>query len=129
MVAAMASDNLFEAYERLDASATRLDRIIFDDPDTHAPGLMTRIERLNSKLDTFSADLQAIKRRRPNLSLWVIGYLAFLVSGLFAMVAFYTLPEVRLALEMPGPIAVAMALLFAVAALLLFVAGFGWFER
>jgi CHASE2 domain-containing sensor protein len=125
----MASDNLFEAYGRLEASAARLDRIVFDDPDTHAPGLMTRIERLNGQLDTISAELQAIKRRRPNISLWVAGYIAFLVSGAFAMVAFYSLPEIRAALDLPGPVAVAMAVLFAAAALVLFVAGYGWFDQ
>ena len=125
----MTSDNLFESYARLEASAARLDRIVFDDPDTHAPGLMTRIERLNGQLDTVSGELQAIKRRRPNMSLWLAGYIAFLISGAFAMVAFYTLPGIRAALDVPGPVAVGLALLFAAAALVLFVAGYGWLDQ
>lgn len=125
----MATDNLFESFTQMEATTARLERIVFDDPDTHAPGLLTRIERLNRQLETFGSDLQAIKRRRPNLALWAAGYLAFLVSGVFAMVAFYTLPEVRAALDLPGPVAVVLALLFAVAAMLLFVAGYGWLDR
>lgn len=125
----MATDNLIESFAQMEASTARLERIVFDDPDTHVPGLLTRMERLNRQLETVSNDLQAVKRRRPNMSLWVAGYLAFLVSGGFAMVAFYTLPEVRMALDLPGPIAVGLALVFAVAALLLFVAGFGWLDR
>ena len=125
----MATDNLFESFTQMEASTARLERIVFDDPDTHAPGLLTRIERLNRQLDTLSSDLQAIKRRKPNLSLWAAGYIAFLASGVFAMVAFYTLPEVRASLDMPGPVAVGLALLFAVAAMLLFVAGYGWLDR
>lgn len=125
----MATDNLFEAFSRLEASAARLDRIVFDDPDTHAPGLMTRIERLNRQLETVSSDLQQMKRRRPNLSLLVAGYLAFLVSGVFAMVAFYALPEVRAALDLPGPVAVGLAFVFAGTALLLSIAGSGWLDR
>lgn len=125
----MATDNLFEAFSRLEASAARLDRIVFDDPDTHAPGLMTRIERLNRQLEAVSSDLQQMKRRRPNLSLLVAGYLAFLVSGVFAMVAFYALPEVRAALDLPGPVALGLAFVFAGTALLLSIAGSGWLDR
>lgn len=125
----MATDNLIESFTQMEASTARLERIVFDDPDTHAPGLLTRIERLNRQLETVSGDLQQMKSRRPNLSLWSAGYLAFLASGAFAMVAFYTLPEVRAALDLPGPVAVALALLFAVAAMLLFVAGYGWLDR
>lgn len=125
----MAPENLIEAFTQLEASTARLGRIVFDDPDTHAPGLLTRIERLNRQLETVSGELQQMKRRRPNLSLLVAGYLAFLVSGVFAMVAFYALPEVRAALDLPGPVAVGLAILFAGAALLLSVAGSGWLDR
>lgn len=125
----MATDNLIESFTQMEASTARLERIVFDDPDTHAPGLLTRIERLNRQLESVSGDLQQLKRRRPNLSILVAGYLAFLISGVFAMVAFYALPAVRVALDLPGPVAVALALLFAGAALLLSVTGSGWLDR
>lgn len=125
----MATENLFDAFAQLEASTSRLGRIVFDDPDTHAPGLLSRIEGLNVQLTAVSADLQTIKRRRPNLALWGTGYVAFLVSGAFAMAAFQGMPEVRALLDLPAPVAAGLALVFAVAALLLFAGGFGWLDR
>ena len=45
------------------------------------------------------------------------------------MVAFWNFPGVQAALDLPGPVAMGLALVFALAALVLFIAGFGWFER
>lgn len=125
----MATENLFEAFSQLEASTTRLGRIVFDDPDTHAPGLLSRIEVLNQQLTAVSAELQAVKRRRPNVGLWIVGYVAFMISGLFAMAAFHGLQELRAAFDLPAPLAASLALIFSMAALGLFVGGFGWLDR
>ena len=125
----MAGDNLFEAFEKQEAITARLERIVFGDPPAHPVGLLQQMEQLSSQLEAVRSDLQAVKRRRPNVLLWTVGYVLFLISGMFAMTAFMSLPEVHTALDMPAPVAVGLALVFAAGALLLFMGGFGWLDR
>ena len=124
------------AFERIEAIAERLERVMYGDSVAHQPGLLTQVESLRgevqsvrSEVQAVRSDIQAVRSKRINVWLWVLGYATFLVSGLFAMTAFYSLPEVRALLAMPAPVAVVLAALFAVAALFLFAGGFGWLSR
>lgn len=125
----MAGDNLFEAFEKQEAITARLERIVFGDPPAQPVGLLVRMEQLSSQLDAVSNDLHAVKSRRPNRLLWTAGYVAFLVSGLFAMMAFDDTPVVKAALEMPPQVAAGLAFFFAALALLLLMGGFGWLDH
>ena len=125
----MASDNLFDAFEEQRELSAQLRRIVFGDPPAHPVGLLERMEQLDKRLEDIGHKLQRVEQQRPNIWLWVGGYCAFILSGWFAMAAFWSLDALRAALALPASVAVGMALLFAVAALLMFVAGFGWLDR
>ncbi len=122
------SDNLFDVVEELKQITADLRRTVYGDPATRSRGLMSEFDGLRQEVGRIDADLQKVKSRRPNPWAWTIGYLAFVASGLFAMVAFWSFPGVQAALDLPGPLAMGLALLFAGAALVLFIAGFGWFD-
>lgn len=95
---------------------------MFGDPPAHPTGLLAEIEGLRK-------DIQAVKNKRPSLLLWGAGYVVFLVSGAFAMTAFYNHPVMRTLREMPADLALAGAILFAALAAVLFVVGYGWLNR
>jgi len=125
----MASDNLFDVVEELKQITADLRRTVYGDPATRSRGLMSEFDAMRQEVGRIDAELQKVKSRRPNPWSWTVGYMAFLASGAFAIVAFYSFPGVQAALDLPGPVAMGLALLFAAAALVLFIAGFGWFER
>ena len=103
---------------------------MYGDMQARQSGLLDQVEGLRNDIAAVRSDVQAVRAdlitHRPQVWLWLLGYAAFLVSGLFWVAAFYSLDEVRLLLTMPGPVALALALLFVVAAALLFAGGFGW---
>jgi hypothetical protein len=125
----MATDNLFDAFEEQRRLSDQLQRIVFGDPPAHPVGLLERMERLDKRLDEVARALGRVEARRPNLWLWGTGYLVFLVSGAFAMVAFSGYPQVQALLDMPSSVAFGLAAVFALAAALLFVGGYGWLDR
>jgi hypothetical protein len=126
----MATDNLFDAFEEQRELSGQLRRIVFGDPPAHPVGLLERMEQLDKRLEDFGRKLQRIEQQqRPSVWLWVAGYAAFLLSGWFAMSAMLSTETLRAALDLPAWLATGLALLFAVTALLLFVAGFGWLVR
>ena len=108
---------------------------MYGDSVAHQPGLLTQVESLRDEVQSVRAEVQAVRtdiqavRTKSSPWLLLLGYTTFLISGLFAMTAFYSLPEVRALLAMPAPVAVVLAALFAVAALFLFAGGFGWLSR
>jgi hypothetical protein len=111
----------------------RLERVTYGDDYARVPGLLNQVEGLRGDLlglrtdvSTLRNDITTVQQRKPNVWLWALGYVAFLVSGAFAMSAFYSIPEIRALLAMPPPDAVALALVFLAAAALLFAGGFGW---
>ena len=125
------SDNL--AIDRLEDIAQRIERVMYGDMQARQPGLLDQVDSLRTDImgvrkdvQELAAGLHLIQARRPNMWLWALGYVAFLVSGLFAMSAFYNLPEIQTLLSMPAPVAAGLAAVFALGAARLFVGGFGW---
>lgn len=122
----MATENILEAFERLEDTLSRVERILCGDPRERTHGLLTEFEGLRRDVQGLRQDVQQLQLRRPNFLLWVSGYLSFLISGAFAMVGFYDHDHMRAVLSMPPHIALSLALFFVLVALVLFAAGFGW---
>lgn len=127
------SDTDNRSIDRLEKFVERLERVMYGDDYARQPGLLTQVDELRKDIAAVSNDVQAarseihsMRSKRANVWLWVLGYVTFLISGMFAMSAFYSMPEIKMLLAMPAPVAVALAVVFAVAALLLFAGGFGW---
>ena len=127
------AEDLERTVDRLGDMIARLERVTYGDDYARVPGLLNQVEGLRGDLlglrtdvSTLRNDITTVQQRKPNVWLWALGYVAFLVSGAFAMSAFYNLTEIQALLSMPAPLAVSLAVLFALAALLLFVGGFGW---
>lgn len=125
-----------QTIDRLEDFVERLERVVYGDDYARVPGLLNQVEGLRSDMQSVRSevqavrtDIQAVRSRRANLWLWGLGYVTFLVSGLFAMSAFQNMPEVRALLDMPAPVAAVMAAVFALAAVMLFAGGFGWLSR
>ena len=123
------------AFERIEAIAERLERVMYGDSVAHQPGLLTQVENLRNDMQSVRAEVQAVRtdiqavRTKSSPWLLLLGYTTFLISGLFAMTAFYSLPEVRALLAMPAPVAAALAAAFALATALLVAGGLGLLSR
>ena len=123
------------AFERIEAIAERLERVMYGDSVAHQPGLLTQVENLRDDMQSVRAEVQAVRtdiqavRTKSSPWLLLLGYTTFLISGLFAMTAFYSLPEVRALLAVPAPVAVALAAVFALATALLVAGGLGLLSR
>lgn len=122
----MATENILDAFERLEDTLSRVERILCGDPRERTRGLVTEFEGLRQDVQGLRQDMHRLQLQRPNFLLWVSGYVSVLISGAFAMIAFYDLPHVRAMLAMPPHVALLMAALFVLIALTLFAAGFGW---
>lgn len=114
----------------------RLERVTYGDDYARVPGLLNQVEGLRTDIAavrgdvlSLSGDIAQVKAHKPQVWLWALGYVVFLLAGMFAMVAFAGLPEMRALLSMPAPLALSLALVFTVAAALLFAGGFGWLQR
>lgn len=115
--------------EWVEASLARLERLLYGEKDAGYEGLLAAFVGLREEVRGLREELRGMKGRRPNLWLWGAGYVGFLVSGLFAVLAVDGVvmsPEYFYWLDMPAPLALFLALVFAGVALLLFFGGFGW---
>ena len=122
----MASENILEAMDREEEMIARFERILYGDSRERTTGLLAEFEGLRRDVQGLRQDMHRLQLQRPNFLLWVSGYVSFLISGAFAMIAFCDLPHVRAMLAMPPHVALLMAALFVLIALALFAAGFRW---
>lgn len=122
----MATENILEAVDRVEDTVARFERIFYGDPRERTSGLLAEFEGLRRDVQGLRQDMYRLQLQRPNFLLWVSGYVAFLISGVFVMIAFYDYPHMRELLTMPPQVALFMAMLFVLIALVLFSAGFGW---
>ena len=90
----------------------RLERVTYGDDYARVPGLLNQVEGLRTDIAavrgdvlSLSGDIAQVKAHKPQVWLWALGYVVFLLAGMFAMVAFAGLPEMRALLSMPAPLA------------------------
>jgi hypothetical protein len=124
----MASDNILDAVERIETAVFRFERILYGDPPAHPHGLLVQVEGMRNDMNATQERVLRLERKRPNLWLWLLGFLTFLVSGCFAIVGFVNLALSSAIWDLSPWTAFALAVLFAVISCVLFMAGFGWLD-
>lgn len=124
----MATENILEAVDRIEAAVSKFERILYGDPPARPNGLLVEFESLRRDVQGLREDVQRIKGRRPNVLMWAVGYLSFLTSMALGVVGFMNLIGAHDAWGLPGPAGLWLALTFAVIAAFLFVGGYGWLD-
>ncbi len=129
-------EDLERTVDRLGTYIERLERVVYGDEYARVPGILAQLDGLRVDVQSVRTDVQSVrtdiaaaKAHGPQIWLWIVGYVAFLISGMFAASAFHAMPELQAIFAIPGPVALALAAIFAGAALVLFAAGFGWLTR
>lgn len=125
----MAGDNLFEAVERLEQVSARLERILYGDKEARRGGLLDEFEGLRRDVQTLNEDVKRIKAKRPNVWLWIMGYLSFVASVTFGVVGILNQIDNHNVWGLPAAVALWLAAMLAAGALLMFLSGFGWLDR
>jgi hypothetical protein len=124
----MASDNILEAVDRIEQAIGKFERILYGDPQARQNGLLLEFEGLRKDVQQLSENVYRLQNRRPNVLMWVTGYVLFLVAGALATVCFINQVSDMLVWDLSPGIAGALAVIFAGIALFMFVGGFGWLD-
>lgn len=120
------SDNLFDVVEELKQITADLRRTVYGDPATRSRGLMSEFDGLRMEVKALDADMERVKKRRPNPLSWTAGYVAFCGAVLLAIAALLDQLIGRQLFGLPAAVATGLAVALAGLALVLFVIGFGW---
>jgi len=103
-----------------------LNRALYGDPQSRTPGLFDRLDTLIAKMDQFSADLERLKRRHPNITNWLLGYTTHYASIVFTIITIInSIPGVSVG-NMPVEVSATLAVVLAAAALVFLLIGYGW---
>lgn len=124
----MATENVLDAVDRIEAAVSKFERILYGDPPARPNGLLVEFEGLRCDVQGLREDVHRLQNRRPNVLLWVAGFVSFVVSVAFGMVGFMNVAGAHDVWNIPGPVSLWLALMFALVALLLFMGGFGWLD-
>lgn len=122
------AENLIEAVERLEAVTARFERLMYGDPPGRPGGLLAEFESLRRDVQGLHEDVQRLKAKRPNVWLWVFGYVCFAGSVTFGVVGILNQIDGHNVFGLPAAVGLWLAAMLAAGALLLFMAGFGWLD-
>ena len=110
----MANDEtLVDIVERMERAVRRLETLVDGDPDIPVLGLKQQLQQLRVEVDELEAT-------RPNVPLWVLGFVSFVAAVAMADEGF------RQVAELTEPVAWAIGMILMVASCFLLMAGFGW---
>ncbi len=124
----MATENILEAVDRIEAAEGKFERILYGDPPARPNGLLVEFEGLRRDVQAVREDVHRLQNRRPNVLLWVAGFVSFVAAMVFGMVGFMNVAAGHDVWNLPGSVGLWLAGMFAVVALLLFMGGFGWLD-
>lgn len=116
-------------YDVLEATADvvrDLNRALYGDPQSRTPGLFDRLDTLIAKMDQFSTELERLKRRRPNITNWVLGYVTHYASVFFLILTIINLQPGHTIGQLPPEVSAAIAIVLAILALVFLLIGYGW---
>lgn len=125
----MATDNLIDVVDQLREIVQDLKRTLYGDHATRSTGLLVEFDSLRNDVKRLESDLSKVKNRRPNITAWATGYVAFCTAVVFAIISVMNQIDNHNILGLAPVVAMWLALLFGGAALVLFLVGFGWFEH
>jgi hypothetical protein len=120
------NDSLFDIVERFEKVLKDLELIIHGDKSSRYPGLVEEFSRSQVRLGNVETELAGLKRRRHNVPLWVAGFTSFVTFIVLLGVALVNFASAANLFDIPAPLAAGLAAFFVVAALILFLGGFGW---
>ena len=124
----MASDNILDAVDRIEQAIGKFERILYGDPQARQNGLLLEFEGLRKDVQGLRGDVQQLQNRRPNVVMWVTGYVLFLAAGALATVSFINQVSELQVWDLSPLIAGGLSVVFAGIALFMFVGGFGWLD-
>lgn len=123
----MATENILEAVDRIEAAVGKFERILYGDPPARPNGLLVEFEGLRRDVQGLREDVHRLQNR-PNVLLWVAGFAAFVAAMAFGMVGFMNLTAGHEVWNLPGSVGLWLAGMFVLVSLLLFLGGFGWLD-
>jgi hypothetical protein len=124
----MASENILEVMDTLVQVVSDLKLIVYGDEKARINGLLVDFGELRRDVAIVKEEVHKLKNRRPQVWLWILGYFSFLAGTMFGVVAILNQIDNHNVFDLPAPVAVFLASMFVVAALFLFLGGFGWFN-
>ena len=124
----MPTENILEAVDRIETAVCRFERILYGDPPARPNGLLVEFEGLRRDVQKLHEDVQQIQARRPNVLMWSIGYLSFMLSGVLGTVGLMNLFGSHMIFDLPGLLVLTLAIVFAVLAAFLLIGGYGWLD-
>jgi hypothetical protein len=124
----MASDNILDAVDRIEAAVSRFERILYGDPPARPTGLLQEFEALRHDVQGLRSDVQRLQNRQPNKLLWLMGFLSFLAATVFLVVGILNAIDSHNIWDIPSPMALWLSAAFDLVALFLLFAGFGWLD-
>lgn len=124
----MSSDNILDAVDRIEQAIGKFERILYGDTQARQNGLLVEFEGLRKDVRDLREDVQRLQNRRPNVLMWITGYVLFLIAGAMATVSFINQVSDLLVWDLDPAIAGGLAVIFAGIALFMFIGGFGWLD-
>jgi hypothetical protein len=124
----MAQENLFEVVDRLQGIVDELRKLLYGDDNTRVVGIVKEFDLLRRDVAALHDEVERLKRRRPNIWLWVLGFLMFSAGVTFGMVGLFNLDGGHI-FDLPATVALWLAGVLTMMSLLLFLGGFGWLDR
>lgn len=122
----MATENVLDSVDRIEAAVSKFERILYGDPPARPNGLLVEFEGLRRDVQGLRDDVHRLQNKRPNVLLWLAGYLLFLSSGAFAIIGFVNQVAHSRLWELPPAIAFVLAIVLAIFAAFLLAGGYGW---
>jgi hypothetical protein len=107
----------------------QLNRAMYGDPASRNPGLFDKIDELTKGLDRLNQKLEEIEDRKPDPTKWTIGYIAYCIGGIFAVIAVVNQIPHHEILNMSPEMAATIAVVLGAIALYFFLSGFGWLGK
>jgi len=118
--------NPYDVLEATKDVVRDLNRALYGDPQSRTPGLFDKVDTLIDKMDQFSSELERLKRRHPNITNWVLGYVTHYASIIFAIVAILnSVPGISVG-SITSEVSAALAVVLGLLALVFLLVGYGW---
>lgn len=123
-----ANENIFDILDELRQLIDQLRMIVYGDKTSRYPGMVDEVGRLQSRIEHAEMEIEKLKRRRPNVPLWVAGFLSFVISVSLLGVSFVNFSSKVNIFDMTPFLAAGLAVFFVAVSLVLFLGGFGWLD-
>lgn len=124
----MLTENILETVDRIETAISRIERILYGEPPVRPNGLLVEFEGLRCDVQGLRADVRTVQSRRPNVLLWVAGFVSFFGATIFLVIGLMNTAGGHRAWDLPGGVALWLAAILAAVSLFLLLGGFGWLD-